>query len=186
MKASRLLMAVSTVAILLLPHPAQAQAISVDLGHGDAGTTSRLVQLTALITLLSLAPSLLVMVTAFTRIIIVLSLLRQALGLQQGLPNRLVTGVALILTILVMRPIGMQVYDEALKNENPFAMQVFAGARGNKNQLASMIGTDLMYSDNKGRPVPIPVVNSMADIFCLTRTKVEHINPIPQVRLSSF
>jgi len=55
------------------------------------------------------------------------------------------------------------VYDEALKNDNPFAMQVFAGARGNKNQLASMIGTDLLYSDNKGRPVPIPILNSYAE-----------------------
>lgn len=55
------------------------------------------------------------------------------------------------------------VYDEALKSENPFAMQVYAGARGNKNQLSSMIGTDLMYSDNKGRPVPIPVVNSYSE-----------------------
>ena len=55
------------------------------------------------------------------------------------------------------------VYQEALKNDNPFAMQVFAGARGNKNQLASMIGTDLLYSDNKGRPVPIPVLNSYAE-----------------------
>ena len=53
-----------------------------------------------------------------------------------------------------------KVYDEAFKSENPFAMQVYAGARGNKAQLSSMIGADLMYSDNKGRPVPIPVLNS--------------------------
>jgi len=44
---------------------------------------------------------------------VVLSLLRQALGLQQGLPNRLITGVAMILTILVMRPIGVQVWEKA-------------------------------------------------------------------------
>ena len=55
------------------------------------------------------------------------------------------------------------VYNESLKAGNPFAMQVFAGARGNKNQLASMIGTDLLYSDNKGRPVPIPILNSYAE-----------------------
>ena len=46
------------------------------------------------------------MMTSFTRFVIVLSLLRQALGLQQGLPNRIITGVALILTLLVMRPVG--------------------------------------------------------------------------------
>ena len=56
-----------------------------------------------------------------------------------------------------------KVYDEAFKSENPFAMQVYAGARGNKAQLSSMIGADLMYSDNKGRAVPIPVLNSYAE-----------------------
>jgi flagellar biosynthesis protein FliP len=53
------------------------------------------------------------MTTSFTRFVIVLSLLRQALGLQQGLPSRVVTGIALILTLLVMRPIGVQVWNEA-------------------------------------------------------------------------
>lgn len=66
-------------------------------------------------------------------------------------------------TLKYQKDLVNNVYDEALKNQNPFAMQVFAGARGNKNQLASMIGTDLMYSDNKGRPVPIPVVNSYSE-----------------------
>jgi flagellar biosynthetic protein FliP len=53
------------------------------------------------------------MMTSFTRFVIVLSLLRQALGLQQGLPNRIITGIALILTLLVMRPIGDQVWRDA-------------------------------------------------------------------------
>ena len=56
-----------------------------------------------------------------------------------------------------------RIYDEALKAENPFAMQVLAGARGNKSQLSSMIGSDLLYSDNKKRAVPIPVLNSYAE-----------------------
>lgn len=56
-----------------------------------------------------------------------------------------------------------KVYQESLQSDNPFAMQVYAGARGNKNQLASMIGSDLLYSDNKGRPVPIPVLNSYSE-----------------------
>ena len=56
-----------------------------------------------------------------------------------------------------------KIYDETFKQGNPFAMQVFAGARGNKNQLASMIGSDLLYADNKGRPVPVPVLHSYAE-----------------------
>lgn len=102
---SRLLPIVLLLAVLVgLPQAAHAQAFSVDLGHGDAGTTSRLVQLTALITLLSLAPSLLVMVTAFTRIIIVLSLLRSALSAQGTPPNTVLIGLALFLTFFVMEP----------------------------------------------------------------------------------
>ena len=62
---------------LLLPAIAQAQSLNIDLGSaGEAGATGRLVQITARVTVLSLAPSLLVMVSAFTRIVIVLSLLR--------------------------------------------------------------------------------------------------------------
>jgi len=71
------------------------------------------VQTLILMTSLTFLPAALLMMTCFTRIIIVLSLLRQALGLQQGLPNRIVTGIALILTLLVMRPIGDQVWKEA-------------------------------------------------------------------------
>ncbi len=63
-----------------------------------------MVQLTALITVLSLAPSLLVMVTAFTRIVIVLSLLRSAIGAQGTPPNMVLIGLALFLTFFVMQP----------------------------------------------------------------------------------
>ncbi|MFK3738280.1 flagellar type III secretion system pore protein FliP [Massilia sp. TN1-12] len=70
-------------------------------------------QILVLMTILGLLPVMIMMMTSFTRFVIVLSLLRQALGLQQGLPNRIVTGVALILTLLVMRPVGTQVWNEA-------------------------------------------------------------------------
>lgn len=74
------------LALLIGAGTAHAQSINIDLGAGaQAGATGRLVQLTALITVLSLAPSLLVMGTAFTRIVIVLSLLRSAIGAQLGL-----------------------------------------------------------------------------------------------------
>jgi flagellar biosynthetic protein FliP len=84
---------------------AAAQSVNIDLGAaGQAGATSRLVQLTALITLLSLAPSLLVMVTAFTRIVIVLSLLRTAMATQATPPNTVMVGLAMFLTLFIMQP----------------------------------------------------------------------------------
>lgn len=92
--------------LLLAPGEAAAQSVSIDLGAaGQAGATSRLVQLTALIGMLALAPSLLVMATAFARIVIVLALLRTAIGAQGVPPNPVVIGLALFLTLFVMQPV---------------------------------------------------------------------------------
>ena len=96
----------AALCMLLLPALAHAQSLNIDLGAaGQAGATGRLIQLTALVTLLSVAPSLLVMVTAFTRIVIVLSLLRSALSAQGTPPNMVLIGLALFLTFFVMQPV---------------------------------------------------------------------------------
>jgi flagellar biosynthetic protein FliP len=68
-----------------------------------------------LLTLLAVAPALLVMLTSFTRIVIVLSLLRQALGLQQQPPNMVLTGIALFLTLFVMMPVAKTIKKQALE-----------------------------------------------------------------------
>ncbi|MCS6933151.1 MAG: flagellar type III secretion system pore protein FliP [Acetobacteraceae bacterium] len=91
--------------LLLAAGPAAAQSVSLDLGGGGAGNTARLVQLAALIGLLSLAPSLLVMATAFARIVIVLALLRSAIGAPGIPPNQVLIGLALFLTFCVMQPV---------------------------------------------------------------------------------
>ncbi len=102
-------------AVLLTPALAAAQSVNIDLGAaGQAGATGRLVQLTALITVLSVAPSLLVMVTGFTRIVIVLSLLRSAIGAQGTPPNTVLIGLALFLTFFVMQPVLDQAYTTGL------------------------------------------------------------------------
>jgi len=95
------------LAMVALPAGAAlAQSVSIDLGQsGQSGATARLVQLTALIGLLSLAPSLLVMATAFARIVIVLSLLRTAIGAPSIPPNTVLIGLALFLTFFVMQPV---------------------------------------------------------------------------------
>ncbi|MBE9606383.1 flagellar type III secretion system pore protein FliP [Acetobacteraceae bacterium H6797] len=94
------------LALVCLSLPAMAQSVAIDLGAaGQAGATARLVQLTALVGLLSIAPSALVMVTAFTRIVIVLALLRSAIGAQGTPPNPVLVGLALFLTFFVMQPV---------------------------------------------------------------------------------
>ena len=76
---------------------------------------SAALQLIVLLTVLSLAPAILIMMTCFTRIIIVLSLLRQALGTQQLPPNQVLIGLAMFMTFLVMGPTWQRVNNEALK-----------------------------------------------------------------------
>ena len=88
---------------------AVAQTLTLDLGPGG-GVTERALQLVALLTVLSLAPSILVMVTAFTRIVVVLSLLRSAIGTQTAPPNGVIVGLALFLTAFVMAPTLRETY----------------------------------------------------------------------------
>src|SRR5262249_34521570 len=94
--------------------PAAAQDISINFGNGT-GLTERVVQLVALLTVLSLAPAILVMVTSFTRIVVVLSLLRTAIGLQTAPPNAVVVSLALFLTAFVMGPAFQTAYQQAVQ-----------------------------------------------------------------------
>ncbi len=112
----RIALLLAAFGLCLVAAPAIAQSVSIDLGaNGGAGATSRLVQLSALITGLSLAPSLLVMMTAFTRIIIALSILRSALALQGVPPNTVLVGLALFLTFNVMEPVFDQAWTAGIK-----------------------------------------------------------------------
>lgn len=98
--------------------PAVAQTFSVDLGggaEGDGTVTGRVIQLVALMTVLSLAPSILIMMTSFTRIVVVLSFLRTAIGIQQTPPNTVMISLALFLTFFIMAPTFETAYDTALK-----------------------------------------------------------------------
>jgi flagellar biosynthetic protein FliP len=94
--------------------PAAAQSVTFDLGAEDGTSTGRIVQLVVLLTVLSLAPSILVMVTSFTRIVVVLSFLRSALGVQQTPPNAVIISLALFLTAFVMAPTLEQSYRDGL------------------------------------------------------------------------
>lgn len=98
-----------------LADSALAQSMSLDLG-GDGGgsSTARIIQILLLITVLTLAPSILVMVTSFSRIIIVLSFLRTALGTQQTPPNQVLVSLALFLTVFIMMPTFERAYEDGV------------------------------------------------------------------------
>jgi flagellar biosynthetic protein FliP len=104
----------AALASLVVPATALAQAVNINLGTG-AGLTERVVQLIGLMTVLSLAPSIVIMTTSFVRIVVVLSLLRTALGLQQSPPNAVIISLALFLSAIVMGPTLQHSYDDGVK-----------------------------------------------------------------------
>ena len=104
--------------VLLAAVPAAAQDISINLGQGAGGSgglTERVIQLIAFMTVLSLAPSILIMMTSFTRIVVVLSLLRTALGTATAPPNAVIVALALFLTAFVMGPAIQRAYETGVR-----------------------------------------------------------------------
>src|SRR6185312_13149488 len=89
---------------------AAGNSLSLNIG-GTGLFTDKLVQIVAMITILSLAPSILIMFTSFTRIVVVLSLLRTAIGIQQSPPNSVIVSLALFLTFFVMTPTLKDAYN---------------------------------------------------------------------------
>lgn len=100
---------------MLVVAPALAQSVSVNLGEGGGTLTGRVVQLILLLTVLSLAPGILMTVTSFTRMVVVLSLLRNALGTQQAPPNAVLISLSLFLSFFVMSPTFERAWNEGVK-----------------------------------------------------------------------
>jgi flagellar biosynthetic protein FliP len=102
--------------LLISAAPAAAQTFSLDFGPAAEGsTTGRIVQLFLLITILSLAPAILMMVTAFTRIVVVLSILRRAIGTNTAPPNTVVMSLAIFMTAFIMAPTFQAAWDNGVQ-----------------------------------------------------------------------
>lgn len=118
---------------LFLPEAAQAQYQVPKIGFtDDRGTIAGSLQILALLTVLSLAPAILVMMTAFTRIIIVLSFIRHAIGTQAMPPNQVIVGLALFLTFFVMAPVATRINKDAIQ---PFM-------NGNSSQVQALLAAE--------------------------------------------
>ena len=102
------------ILLALIATPALTQSLSLSMGDGGS-LTARTVELFAIITVLSLAPGLAMMVTCFPFIVTVLSILRQALGLQQAPPNMLIVSLALFMTYFVMEPVFLHSWAQGIK-----------------------------------------------------------------------
>ena len=178
----RLLPIVAAFAVVLglavWAHPAWAQNITIDLGNeGENGTmTGRVVQLMAMLTILSLAPSILIMMTSFTRIVVVLSFLRTAIGIQQTPPNTVMISLALFLTLFIMTPTFQAAYDNGilpLINEEieepvaferalePFREFMFKHVRSEDLQMFTDLSKLGPFEDDKAVPIRILIPSFM-------------------------
>ncbi len=92
-----------------------APGLTVNIGGNEQTNVSSAIQIVLLMTVLTLAPSILLLMTCFTRIVIVLGFVRSALGVQGAPSNQLIIGMALFLTFFIMAPVGQRINEEALQ-----------------------------------------------------------------------
>jgi flagellar biosynthetic protein FliP len=114
-KKIRILLRVATALVLLAVTtvPVLAAGSLESIVETLFGESTQTVDIVILLTILTLLPSIVIMLTGFTRIIIVLSFMRNALGMQQTPPNQVLVGLALFLTLFVMGPVVTEIYEEA-------------------------------------------------------------------------
>ncbi len=146
LRRAALLSLLTTLAALVIPATALAQAVNINLGTG-AGLTDRVVQLVGLLTVLSLAPSIVIMTTSFIRIVVVLSLLRQAMGLQQSPPNAVIISLSLFLTAIVMGPTLQASYDQGIKPLLDHKMELPAAFTAASNPVKGFMLTQVDRED---------------------------------------
>jgi flagellar biosynthetic protein FliP len=111
----RISLAVFLLALTIANAKAQTVDLSTLIPGGGASATGRIVQLVAILTILSVAPGLLIMVTSFTRFVVALSFLRSGLGLQSSPPNLVMISLSLFMTFYVMAPTFDHAWQDGLK-----------------------------------------------------------------------
>jgi flagellar biosynthetic protein FliP len=160
---------VAFAALAALAAPAGAQTVDVNKLLGDLGGAtsperiSSTLEVLFAMTLLSIAPSILLMGTCFTRVVIVLALLRQALGVQQLPPNQVLVGLALAITLFVMAPLGTKVKQDALDPYLAHSLDAAGAAERTTNDLRGFLleytrekDLALFVSLSKGPPIAKP------------------------------
>jgi len=150
------------IAVSCITAPAAAQELSISLGD-DGSLAARSIQLIILVTLLSIVPGLAIMITCFPFIVTVLSILRQAIGLQQSPPNMLIVSLALFLTYFVMEPVFTEAWrtgaqpliDGQIEIEAAFtnAMNPFREFMSGRIQADTFESLAALRADNVGADV---------------------------------
>jgi len=165
------------VILIMLTFGSQAFAqtipkVSIDVGQADSPSDlSTTLQIVILLTVLSLAPSILIMVTSFIRITVVMSFLRHAIGAQQMPPNQVLVGLSLILTFFMMMPLASKGYEEGVKpyleekisgeeayekTAEPF--RTFMLAQTREQDLALFVNLAGLDAPNNAKDIPLHVL----------------------------
>ncbi|KAF0219407.1 MAG: flagellar biosynthetic protein [Geobacteraceae bacterium] len=138
-------------AAVVFAEPLALPTVSVGVGKATKpGDVSITLQILFLMTILSLAPGILIMTTSFTRIVVVLSFLRNALGTQQAPSNQIIIGLALFLTFYVMSPVWQQIDKEALK---PFKAQTISQEEAFKRAVIPV--RKFMFSQTREKDIAL-------------------------------
>ncbi|MCD1625024.1 flagellar type III secretion system pore protein FliP [Seohaeicola saemankumensis] len=150
----------SVVLVFLSVDPAVAQDLPFSIVNEEA-LTARTIQLIALVTLLSLAPGIAIMVTCFPFLVTVFSILRQALGMQQSPPNMLIISLALFLTYFIMDPVFTAAWENGLQPLLNDSMELEEGVERTllpfRNFMAVQVDVDTFMSMASMRPDTIPI-----------------------------
>ena len=132
----------------------------VSLNFGQGVDLVDTLELLALFTVIALAPAFLVLCTCFTRIVVVLSFMRQAMGTQNMPPNQLIVGLALFLSVFVMRPTGERIYEEAIRPYRDKSIDTAAAVERMGSSLRDFMGAQVrdadvaLFYDVTGRAAP--------------------------------
>ena len=168
-RTALILTLVVTCAALMLPQAAMAQELSLSLAEGQS-ISARSIQLILLITVLSLAPGLLIMITCFPFLVTVLSILRQGLGLQQAPPNMMMISLALFLTYFVMEPVFTEAWQVGIspliEEQIDIETGLMRGLEPFRAFMANRLDPDTFYAISDLRP------------------DMEAMNPSPEAPLS--
>jgi flagellar biosynthesis protein FliP len=153
--------------LLLAAHAATAQEISINLGNGQSFSL-RTVQLFLLITLLSLAPGLAIMVTCFPFMVTVLSILRQAIGVQQAPPNMMIVSLALFLTYFVMEPVFTQAWHDGIA-------PMIAGELAPEQAFVPVMAPFRVFMEGRADPATVDMLREAAP----RQAEAEGAMPLP-------
>ncbi|MGQ9655137.1 MAG: flagellar type III secretion system pore protein FliP [Thermodesulfobacteriota bacterium] len=166
-----LTLSAALVASLVAPASPCMGLAEIQIHVGDSAGLAPALQILLLLTVLSLAPALVLMLTSFTRIVVVLSLLRQALGTQQLPPGQILVGLALFLTAFVMAPVWSQVHTQALEpylaqqidhkealNRAAGPISSFMLSQTREKDIQLLMGLAGMERPEKPRDVPLSVL----------------------------